>query len=95
MHVHVQPPVKWKASCLMVIGVLLKQELENLYTWRERAREGGREREERGEMGEGGWEDPYEFVTRCFSQILTKFPRALFNVGITAVRFALPAQIWK
>ena len=47
MHVHVQPPVKWKDSCLMVIGVLLKQELENLHTWREReqGREGGRERE--------------------------------------------------
>ena len=65
------------------------------YLERERAREGGREREESGERGEGGWEDPYEFVTRCFSQVLTKFPRALFNVGIIAVCFALPAQIWK
>ena len=38
----------------MVIGVLLKQELENLHTWRERAREGGRE----GERGGAGREDP-------------------------------------
>ena len=91
MHVHVQPPVKWKDSCSIVIGVLLKQELENLHTWRES--KGGRER---GGGGRGGGrEDPYEFVARCFSQVLTKFPWALFNVGITAVCFALPALIWK
>ena len=39
--------MKWKDSCSIVIGVLLKQELENLHTWRES--EGGGERE-----GEGG-----------------------------------------
>ena len=53
-------------------------------------RERGRGRE-RG----GGREDPCEFVARCFSQVLTEFPRAIFNVGTTAVCFALPAQIWK